>query len=117
VLKQSPNDFKKYRTITLGNGLRVLLIHNENATKSAVALAVNAGHFNDPKDRQGLAHFLEHLLFLGTEKYPDGSEYQKFISQYGGCENALTAPEKNYFFFYCNRAHLFLLRYPRKFFF
>ena len=99
MLKQSPNDFKKYRTITLGNGLRVLLIHNENATKSAVALAVNAGHFNDPKDRQGLAHFLEHLLFLGTEKYPDGSEYQKFISQHGGHHNAWTATEHTCFFF------------------
>jgi secreted Zn-dependent insulinase-like peptidase len=99
VLKQSPNDFKKYRTITLGNGLRVLLIHNENATKSAAALAVNAGHFNDPKDRQGLAHFLEHLLFLGTEKYPDGSEYQKFISQHGGHHNAWTATEHTCFFF------------------
>ena len=77
MLKQSPNDFNQYHAITLDNGLRVLLIHNEHAKKSAAALAVNAGHFNDPKSRQGLAHFVEHLLFLGTKKYPDGSEYQK----------------------------------------
>lgn len=99
MLKQSPNDFKQYQPITLNNGLRVLLIHNQETTKSAAALSVNAGHFNDPKDRQGLAHFLEHMLFLGTENFPDGSEYQKFISQHGGNHNAWTGTEHTCFFF------------------
>ena len=99
VIKQSPNDCKQYRPITLANGLRVLLIHNDDSHKAAAALAVNVGHFNDPKERQGLAHFLEHMLFLGTRKYPDGSEYQKFISQYGGNHNAWTATEHTCFFF------------------
>jgi len=98
-LKQSPNDPKIYNPLTLTNGMRVLLIHNNETEKSAAALAVNVGHFNDPKDRQGLAHFLEHMLFLGTAKYPDGSEYQRFISQYGGCNNAWTATEHTCFFF------------------
>jgi len=98
-LKQSPNDKKNYFPFTLANGLRVLLIQNEETEKSAAALAVNVGHFNDPHDRQGLAHFLEHMLFLGTKKYPDGSEYQKFISQYGGSNNAWTATEHTCFFF------------------
>jgi len=99
VLKQSPNDSKQYQAITLKNGLRVLLIHNDETSKSAAALAVNVGHFNDPKDRQGLAHFLEHMLFLGTKNFPDGSEYQKFISQYGGNHNAWTGTEHTCFFF------------------
>jgi secreted Zn-dependent insulinase-like peptidase len=99
VLKQSPNDSKKYQAITLKNGLRVLLIHNDETSKSAAALAVNVGHFNDPKDRQGLAHFLEHMLFLGTKNFPDGSEYQKFISQHGGNHNAWTGTEHTCFFF------------------
>ena len=99
ALKQSPNDLKKYHPLTLDNGLRVLLIQNEETDKCAAALAVNAGHFNDPKDRQGLAHFLEHMLFLGTEKYPNGSEYQKFISQHGGSNNAWTATEHTCFYF------------------
>jgi len=98
-LKQSPNDLKKYQPLTLDNGLRVLLIHNKDTDKSAAALAVNVGHFNDPNKRQGLAHFLEHMLFLGTEKYPDGSEYQKFINQHGGSNNAWTATEHTCFFF------------------
>ena len=74
-MKQSPNDIKQYKPITLVNGLRVLLIENHESNRSAASLAVNAGHFDDPKDRQGLAHFLEHMLFLGTEKYPDSGEY------------------------------------------
>lgn len=99
LLIQSPNDSKTYQAITLDNGLRVLLIENIESSKAAAALAVNVGHFNDPKDRQGLAHFLEHMLFLGTEKYPDGSEYQKFISKYNGSHNAWTGTEHTCFFF------------------
>ena len=98
-MKQSPNDFKKYQALTLDNGLRVLLINNEESDKSAAALAVNVGHFSDPKTRQGLAHFLEHMLFLGTHKFPDGSEYQKFINQHGGTNNAWTATEHTCYFF------------------
>ncbi len=98
-MKQSPNDLKQYQAITLNNGLRVLLIHNDDTSKAAAALAVNVGHFNDPKDRQGLAHFLEHMLFLGTENFPNGSEYQKFISQHGGNHNAWTGTEHTCFFF------------------
>lgn len=104
-LKQSPNDLKQYQPQTLSNGLRVLLIHNEESDKSAAALAVNVGHFNDPKERQGLAHFLEHMLFLGTKKYPDGSEYQKFISQHGGSNNAWTATEHTCFYFDVHHQH------------
>ena len=99
VVKQSSNDPKHYKAITLDNGLRVLLIHNNETSKSAAALAVNVGHFNDPRERQGLAHFLEHMLFLGTKNYPDGSEYQKYISQHGGHHNAWTGTEHTCFFF------------------
>ena len=104
-LKQSQNDKKIYLPFTLKNGLKVLLIQNKETEKAAAALAVNVGHFNDPHDRQGLAHFLEHMLFLGTEKYPDGSEYQKFISQYGGSNNAWTATEHTCFFFDIHHSH------------
>lgn len=104
-MKQSPNDFKKYQSLTLDNGLRVLLINNEDSDKCAAALAVNVGHFNDPSDRQGLAHFLEHMLFLGTTTYPDGSEYQKFIRQHGGSNNAWTATEHTCFYFDIHHQH------------
>mgnify|MGYP000094006387 CR=1 FL=1 len=102
---KSPNDKKQYLPHTLKNGLRVLLIENHKHNKAAAALAVNAGHFDDPKHREGLAHFVEHMLFLGTQKYPDGSEYQKFISSNGGTTNAWTATEHTCFFFDIQHIH------------
>jgi secreted Zn-dependent insulinase-like peptidase len=104
-VNKSPNDAKQYQAITLTNGLRALLVHNPESNKSAAALAVNVGHFDDPTHRQGLAHFLEHMLFLGTEKYPDGSEYQKFINEHGGSNNAWTATEHTCFFFDVGQQH------------
>lgn len=102
---QSPNDDKEYLAVTLANQLRVLVVHNEHSNKAAAALAVNVGHFSDPDDRHGMAHFLEHMLFLGTEKYPEGNEYQKFISHYGGSNNAWTATEHTCFFFDIHHSH------------
>ncbi|MGC9421793.1 insulinase family protein [Vibrio sp.] len=95
----SPNDTNRYRNLTLKNGLRVLLIHDDHAQKSAAALAVKVGHFDDPIDRQGLAHYLEHMLFLGTQKYPKRGDFQAFISQHGGSNNAWTGTEHSCFFF------------------
>ncbi len=95
----SPNDSNHYRYLTLPNGLRALIIQNEDAQKSAAALAVNVGHFDDPIERQGLAHYLEHMLFLGTEKYPKVGDFQNFISQHGGTNNAWTGTEHTCFFF------------------
>ena len=48
---------------------------------------------SDPVELPGLAHFLEHMLFLGTKKYPDEAEYDKFVQSHGGYSNAWTADE------------------------
>ncbi|WP_407331031.1 insulinase family protein [Enterovibrio sp. 27052020O] len=95
----SPNDHRGYRQITLDNGLRVLLIEDAQAPRSAAALTVNVGHFCDPADREGLAHFLEHMLFLGTERYPKVGEFQSFTSRHGGSNNAWTGTENTTYFF------------------
>lgn len=95
----SPNDHRRYRHITLGNGLRALLIEDAQAPRSAAALSVNVGHFSDPPEREGLAHFLEHMLFLGTTKYPKTDEFQSFISCHGGNNNAWTGTENTTYFF------------------
>ncbi|PSW18828.1 peptidase M16 [Photobacterium sanctipauli] len=95
----SPNDPKQYQYITLSNELKVLLVHDADAPRSAAALTVNVGHFDDPLDRQGMAHFLEHMLFLGTEKYPRVGEFQTFINQSGGSNNAWTGTENTTYFF------------------
>jgi secreted Zn-dependent insulinase-like peptidase len=52
----------------LENGLEALLIRDEKTDKASAALDVKVGHLADPEDLQGLAHFCEHLLFMGTDK-------------------------------------------------
>lgn len=95
----SSTDNRQYRYITLSNHLRVLLISDPVTEKSAAALDVHVGHNQNPWNRPGLAHFLEHMLFLGTRKYPQAGDYPAFISRHGGRYNAYTAPEHtNYFF-------------------
>ena len=67
--------------------------------KAAAAMDVNVGHMSDPWELPGLAHFLEHMLFLGTDKYPDENSYSQYISQHGGSNNAYTASDHtNYYF-------------------
>jgi secreted Zn-dependent insulinase-like peptidase len=95
----SANDEKQYRYLELDNQLKVLLISDKKADHGAASLDVHVGSLQDPKGREGLAHFLEHMLFLGTKTYPTAGDYQSFISQHGGSHNAFTAPEHtNYFF-------------------
>ncbi len=96
---KSPSDARRYRAITLDNGLEAMLISDPETDKAAAALDVDVGSGADPINREGLAHFLEHMLFLGTEKYPEPGEYQAFINKNGGSHNAFTAFEHtNYFF-------------------
>jgi len=96
---KSPTDNRDYLAFQLTNQLQVLVISDPEVDKAAASLSVNVGSGSDPKDREGLAHFLEHMLFLGTEKYPEAGAYQQFISDHGGSHNAYTAfDETNYFF-------------------
>lgn len=96
---KSQNDDYDYRLLTLPNQMPVLLISDPDAPKAAAALSVNVGSGDNPADREGLAHFLEHMLFLGTEKYPDAAEYEEFITEHGGNRNAYTSfNETNYYF-------------------
>ncbi|MFE8073204.1 insulinase family protein [Marinobacteraceae bacterium S3BR75-40.1] len=97
--EKSPNDARQYCYLKLDNGMQVLLITDPQSTKGAAALDIEIGSGDDPEDRLGMAHFLEHMLFLGTEKYPDPGAYQSFISAHGGNHNAMTSfGNTNYFF-------------------
>ena len=97
--EKSPNDNNEYRFIELDNGLRAILVSDKDADKAAASMNVGIGSGDDPKEREGIAHFLEHMLFLGTEKYPEPGEYQQFIKSHGGSHNAFTAfSNTNYFF-------------------
>ncbi|MEE4277618.1 MAG: insulinase family protein [Halieaceae bacterium] len=102
---QSPNDDFSYRLLTLDNGLKALLVSNPDTPKAAASLDVQVGSGDNPRDRGGLAHFLEHMLFLGTEKYPDPAEYERFITEHGGSRNAYTSFEHTNYFFDVDAEH------------
>ncbi len=99
VVRKSPNDSREYRYIELPNKLRAVLVSDPTTEKAAAALAVYRGSFHEPEDRPGLAHFLEHMLFIQTETYPEVDGFQTFIRAGGGSSNAYTALDHtNYFF-------------------
>uniref|UniRef100_A0A7S3PH67 Insulin-degrading enzyme n=1 Tax=Aplanochytrium stocchinoi TaxID=215587 RepID=A0A7S3PH67_9STRA len=98
-IEKSALDPRRYSCLQLENGLQVLLICDPMLEKSAAALSVRVGNHSDPPEIPGLAHFLEHMLFLGTEKYPDEAEYSTFLSDHGGINNAFTSAEETNFHF------------------
>lgn len=61
-------DDRSYRVIRLPNQLEVLLVHDTDTDKASAAMDVNVGAFSDAEDMPGMAHALEHMLFMGTKK-------------------------------------------------
>ncbi|MDY6883555.1 MAG: insulinase family protein, partial [Pseudomonadota bacterium] len=88
--------------VTLPNGLCAMLCHTPEASESFVSMAVRAGHFYDPNDCQGLAHLLEHMLFMGSRHLPKPNAINGFIEQHGGTINAWTGTEYANYHFSCS---------------
>ncbi|XP_077189880.1 nardilysin [Paroedura picta] len=73
--------------------------------QSAAALCVGIGSFCDPEDLPGLAHFLEHMVFMGSSKYPDENGFDAFLKKHGGSDNASTDCERTVFQFDVQRKY------------
>ncbi len=84
-------------TYTLDNGLDVVVIEDHRAPVVVQMLWYKAGSADEPVGASGAAHFLEHLLFKGTEAYPEG-EFGDFVSSIGGDENAFTSYDYTAYF-------------------
>jgi len=96
---KSPSDSRVYHGFQLTNKLKVVVISDPTSEKAAASMDVHIGSFKDPFEIPGLAHFCEHMLFMGTEKYPDEELYGKFITQNAGMCNAYTSGDHtNYYF-------------------
>jgi insulysin len=106
AIRKPACDTRSYRFLRLPNQLQVMLVSDPAADKAAASMDVAVGHACDPPGSPGLAHFLEHMLFLGTSKYPDEAEYQGFLAQNGGSSNAYTAFENTNYHFEVVPAHL-----------
>lgn len=96
---KSQEDKREYRGLVLENRLKVLLVSDPTTDKSAAGMDVNVGYLSDPDELPGLAHFCEHMLFLGTKKYPEENEYSKFLSEHGGFSNASTSTDHTMYYF------------------
>ncbi|KAF2923506.1 hypothetical protein DAI22_07g197400 [Oryza sativa Japonica Group] len=96
------NDKRGYRRVVLPNALECLVISDPDTDKAAASMNVSVGYFCDPEGLPGLAHFLEHMLFYASEKYPIEDSYSKYIAEHGGSRNAFTSREHTNFFFDVN---------------
>ncbi|KAF7683315.1 Insulin-degrading enzyme [Astathelohania contejeani] len=99
VIHKSTIDPNTYEYHFLMNGMTVLTISNPESNTSACSMTVGIGSQNDPTDTPGIAHFLEHLLFMGTKSYSGENEFSKYISNNNGSENAYTDDEHTVFYY------------------
>lgn len=90
---------RETKKILLDNGLEAIVISDPQADKSAAALAVKVGMWMEPSDKPGLAHFLEHMLFMGTEKYPNENDFDQYLSDFGGSSDGFTTNDFTAYFF------------------
>ncbi|AAX51087.1 insulinase family protein [Chlamydia trachomatis] len=97
---------QKIAKILCPNGLSIMIVSSPHAAESGAALVVKTGNNADPVEFPGLAHFTEHCVFLGNEKYPEPSGFPAFLSTHGGIYNAFTYPDKTCFLFSVNNADL-----------
>ncbi|KAI1437723.1 peptidase M16 inactive domain-containing protein [Xylaria sp. CBS 124048] len=92
-------DDRQYRVILLSNKLEALLVHDPETDKASASLDVNVGNFSDEDHMPGMAHAVEHLLFMGTKKYPEENAYNAYLASFSGSSNAYTSSTStNYFF-------------------
>jgi zinc protease len=84
-------------TFTLNNGLQVVVIPDHRAPVVTHMVWYRVGSADEPQGQAGIAHFLEHLMFKGTTKYPPGA-FNRLIRQNGGEDNAFTSKDYTAYF-------------------
>ncbi|MCP4329050.1 MAG: insulinase family protein [Alphaproteobacteria bacterium] len=77
-------------TFTLDNGMEVVVIPNHRAPVVSHMVYYRVGAADEPPGKSGIAHFLEHLMFKGTDTIPPG-EFSKIVARNGGRDNAFTS--------------------------
>jgi len=82
------SEMREVKYITLENKLRVILIADNETEDGSASLSVPVGSTNEPNNLLGLAHYLEHSLFLGSKKYPEVDRFFKTINMFSGYSNA-----------------------------
>lgn len=97
MVEKSEKDLREFKCVRLENSINCILVSDPDCEHAAASVNVHVGSIYE--DIHGLAHFLEHMLFMGTEKYPKENEYNDFLHKNSGHSNAFTSSEDtNYFF-------------------
>ena len=81
-------------------------VGSDDSKPATVALAVRVGHWSDPEKIPGLAHFCEHMLFMGNTQYPSENEWEEYLSEHGGSSNAFTDSGHTCYYFDINAKYL-----------
>lgn len=97
-INKSEHDPRQYEAIKLTNGMTVLLVSDAQAPKSLAALALPVGSLEDPNSQLGLAHYLEHMVLMGSKRYPEPENLSEFLKKHGGSHNASTASYRTAFY-------------------
>ena len=95
-----------HRRLRLANGLAVALLHDPELLQAAALVRIGAGSHQAPRAFPGLAHFLEHLFFLGSRRYPAADGLMPLVQRLGGELNASTRETTTDFFFALAPEHL-----------
>ncbi|NBS34772.1 MAG: insulinase family protein [Methylocystaceae bacterium] len=90
---------------TLDNGLEVVVIPDTRTPVVTHMIWYKNGSADDPLGKSGIAHFLEHLMFKGTKKHPQG-EFSNLVAELGGQENAFTSYDYTAYFQRIGKEHL-----------
>lgn len=99
TINKSVSDPREYKAIKLNNDMTVLLVSDPKATKSLAAVSLPVGSIENPDSQLGLAHYLEHMVLMGSKKYPEPSSFSEFLQKHGGSHNASTAPHRTAYYF------------------
>lgn len=97
-IEKSESDPRQYQAIKLPNEMTVLLVSDEKAVKSLTAVSLPVGALEDPDSQQGLAHYLEHMVLMGSAKYPQSGSMSEFLQKNGGSHNASTTTYRTAFY-------------------
>jgi len=92
-------DDRKFYGTKLDNGIKYIIVNDSHLKKSFVTVSVNIGSYSNPEGYDGLAHFLEHMLFMGSKKYPNENHYNTRLNQLGGSSNAYTDVMETVYYF------------------
>jgi len=83
------SDIHLYDKTVFPGGTRLILVPMESVESVATSVMVEVGSRNETPQINGVSHFLEHMVFKGTKKYPT-TEDVNFIERMGGLQNAYT---------------------------